>query len=177
MTTEQIFTSVIIILTTINAGITFFNLKFSRRKDFQDKLFQIKLDAFNEMNMACYEATKFLSTNCSPFAEIYKIEEKKDWEIYFQETISVEYHKYFDLQNLTYKYSLVLPPKVVDQYHEFTNRCLSYITMSFHFDAGLLIDSQDKLWENYINLLNEFRGDLKIEKIDGGLRNRLSSKI
>jgi hypothetical protein len=175
MTTEQTFTLVTIVLTTANAVMTFLNLRYSRKKDFQDKLYQLKLDAYKELNDACYETTQRLDINSSPFVEIYDTKDKDEWLKYCETNMGEQISKSFDLQKLTYKYSLILPADIVDKYHEFTNKCISFVTISYHFDTGLIIENQDRLWDLYIDILNSFRKDLEIDTIDGGLRQRINS--
>lgn len=176
MTTEQVLTSITVVLTLVNVIMTYFNLRYIRRKDFQDKLFLLKLDAYIELNEACYETTKRLEINTTPFVEIYDIENEEEWSKYCEKNMGEQFSKSFELQKLTYKHSLILPSDIVEKYHEFTNKSISYVTMVYHFDAGLIIENQDLLWNLYIDLLNSFRKDLEIETIDGGLRQRITSK-
>jgi hypothetical protein len=174
MTIEQTFTLATITLTALNVGLTFFNLKYSRKKDFQDKLYQLKLDAYKELNESCYEATQRLDINSTPFVQIYDFKDKNEWTEYCKQNMGEQHHLSFNLQKLTYKNSLILPSDIVDKYHEFTNFCIAFVTSTYHFDTGTIINNQDRLWELYTDLLNSFRKDLKIETIDGGLRQRIS---
>lgn len=177
MNSQTIFTLSTILLTSINVGLTYLNIKNSRRKEFQDKLFQLKLDAYKEMNDVCYNATKRLNVNSFPFCEIYNFKDKKEWENYCIKNMGEQFHLGFGMQDLTYKYSLILPKSVVEKYYDFTNYCINFITTTYHFDTGLMIDNQERIWDLYNKLLNEFRKDLNIEIIDGGLQQRISSKM
>lgn len=174
MTIEQTFTLTTIILTTVNVGLTYFNLKYNRKKDFQDKLYQLKLDAYRELNESCYEATQRLDINSTPFVQIYDFKDKSEWTEYCKQNMGEQFIQSFDLQKLTFKNSLILPSDIVDKYHEFTNFCISFVTSSYHFDQGLIINNQDRLWDLYTDLLNSFRKDLQIETIDGSLSKRIS---
>lgn len=177
MTMTAIFTIISIGLTAINAGLTYWNLRHNRKKDFQDKLYQLKLTAYTELSAACYEATKQLDINSSPFVEIYDFDDKDKWSKYCEKNMGEQFAKSFDMQKLTYRHTLYLPSNIVDKYHEFTNYCISFVTTSYHFDTGLIISNQDRLWGMYIDLLKEFRKDLNIDMIDGDLRSRITSKI
>jgi len=177
MTIEQTFTAITITLTIINAALIYFNLRHSRKKDFQDKLFQLKLDAYKEMNDACYSSIKRLDIESTPFVQIYDIKDKGEWTKYCENNMGEQFQKGFELLDLAYKYTFILPPSVVNKLHEFSNYCISFVTMTYHFDTGLIIDNQERLWDLYTDLTNEFRKDLNIEIIDGSLRQRISSKI
>jgi len=50
MNTIEIFTLCNTILTTVTLTIAYSNYHLSKKKDFQDKLFQIKLDAYKDLN-------------------------------------------------------------------------------------------------------------------------------
>lgn len=177
MSTEQIFTSITILLTSVNVALIYFSLRQSRRKDFEDKLFQIKLEAYQDLNKFCHENIKRLSINSTPFVEIYDYKDEKEWGEYCVKNMDEQFIKGFELQDLTFKYSLLLPSKIVDKFYDFSNMCIHFVTMSYHFDTGLIINNQDRLWDLYIDLINEFRKDLDIDIIDGGLRQRITSKM
>ena len=167
------------VLTAVTLTISYFNYHYSRKKDFQDKLFQIKLDAYKELNAKCYDAFRTLNILSSPFSEIYNFEEneKEKWDEFFQKEISKLYHVGFKLQETIYGYAHLLPNSVIEQYYEFSNFCLGFVTMSAHFDAGLIINNTDRLWGYYTDLLNTIREDLKIETIDKGLLKRVINPV
>lgn len=79
MKTEHYFALFGIILTLVNVVMTYFNLQHNRKKDFQDKLFQLKLDAYTELNEACYKSVIRLDINSTPFVQIYDFEKKDEW--------------------------------------------------------------------------------------------------
>lgn len=173
MTTEQTFTFATIVLTAVNVVMTFFNLRHGKKKEFQDKLFQLKLDAYKELNNSCYETTQRLDINSSPFVEIYDTKDEDQWVKHCKANMREQISKSFDLNKLIYKYSLILPSEIINKYHEFTNESISFVTMSYHFNTGLIIENQDRLWGLYIDILNSFRKDLEIDMIDSGLRKRI----
>ncbi len=177
MTTDQIFITITVVLTSINVLLTYFNLRHSRKKEFQDKLFQFKIDAYKLLNEACYSAVKRLDINSKPYVEIYKFTDKKEWVKYCEANMGAEIIDGFKLQDLVYGQAMYLPADVVDKFYCFTNNCISFVTQAYHFDTGLIISNQDRLWEEYIELLNLIRKDLNIELIDTGLRHRISSRM
>ena len=177
MKAQTIFTLSTILLTSINVALTYFNIRHSRNKEFQDKLFQLKFDAYNEMNQVCYAAIKRLDINSSPFCEIYNFKEKKEWEKYFTERINEQLHFGFEMRDLIFKYTLIIPASIISKYEIFTNHCINYIVVCTHFDTEKIMDKEEKISNLYYDLLNEFRTDLKIDIIDGGLRQRITSKI
>jgi len=177
MTTEQIFTTITIGLTAANVLLLYSNLRNSQRKDFQDKLFQFKIDAYKTLNDACYATVKRLDINSSPYVEIYNYADKEQWVTYCEAYMGSEIIDGFKLQDLVYGQAMYLPVEVVDEFYTFTNDCISFVTQVYHFDAGLIIDNQDLLWDKYINILNLIREDLNIKLIDTGLKRRIVSKM
>lgn len=177
MNTLEIITLCNTILTTAALTVTYFNYHHSRKKDFQDKLFQIKLDAYKELNAKCYDAYLKLNINSHPFNEVYNIISKTAWDIYFDKEITKLYHVGFNLQETIYSYSYLLPNDVIEKYYNFSSFCLSFITNSAHYDTGLMSDTTEKLWENYTQLINLIRHDLNIEMIDKGLLKRIATPI
>lgn len=175
MSNEQYFTILSIAFTAINVAISFSIFKYNRKKDFQDKLFQIKLDAYKELNEICYETLKRLDINSTPFVQIYDFTNKEEWVEYCEKEMGEQIVLSFALKDFAYKYSLVLPTKILDQFNIFTNASLSFITMSYHFDTGYIIENQQKLHDIYWELLNMYRKDLNIESIDIDLKKRLLS--
>lgn len=164
-------------LTSVNVLLTYFNLRHSRKKEFQDKLFQFKIDAYKTLNDACYAAVKRLDVNSTPYFEIYNFTDKDKWAKHCEANIGAEIIEGFKLQDLVYGQAIYLPTDVVDKFYEFTNDCISFVTQSYHFDTGLIILNQDRLWNKYIELLNLIRKDLNIELIDTGLKHRISSRM
>jgi hypothetical protein len=162
------------ILTIITLTVTYFNFRHSRKKDFQNKLFQIKLDAYKDLSTKCYDAYLTLDINSTPFNEIYKIETKEDWDSYFVKEITPLYQVGFKLQKSIYAYAYLLPDNIIEQYYAFSNLCLSLVTSSAHFDTELIINNSDQLFEDYVALVKLIKQDLKIEVINKGLLNRVS---
>jgi hypothetical protein len=177
MTNIEIFTLCNSILTTVALSLTYFNYRHSRKKDFQDKLYQIKLDAYKELNMKCYDAFKQLNINSSPFDEIYNIDTKPEWDIFFLREIPKLYYVGFQLQESIYNYAHILPNDVMESYYDFSNNCLSFVTNSAHFNIELIIDSTDRIWKQYAELIDITRKDLSIEKVDKGLFKRMNSPL
>lgn len=177
MKTEHYLTLFGIFLTLINIILTYFNLRFSRRKEFQDKLFQLKFEAYNELNNACYESVNRLDINSTPFVQIYDFKQKDEWVEYCENNMGNEYKQSHDIQRLMYKYSLILPSDIIEKYYEFTNACISFVTSCYHFDSELISNNQNQLANLYVDLINKFRTDLNIDLIDGSLSRRISSKF
>ncbi|TFF37889.1 hypothetical protein [Mucilaginibacter psychrotolerans] len=177
MSTIEIFTLCNTILTTVTLTVTYFNYHHLRKKDFQDKLFQIKLDAYRDLNAKCYDAYLTLNINSEPFNEIYNIETKEEWDKYFEKEFMGLYKVGFGLQESIYGYAYLLPTAVIEKYYDFSNFCLGFVTMSAHFDTGLIVDNTDRMWGYYAELLNLIRHDLKIEVIDKGLLKRVTNPL
>lgn len=177
MITEQLFTTITVGLTSANVLLTYFNLRHDRKKDFQDKLFQFKIDAYNTLNDACYVAVKRLDINSTPYVEIYNYSDKEKWVKYCEANMGTEIIEGFKLQDIIFEQAIYLPPDVVKKFFEFSNDCISFVTHVYHFDTSLIITNQDQLWGKYIELLNLIRKDLKIELIDTSLNWRISSRI
>lgn len=177
MTPIEIFTLINTLLTTLTLTISYFNYHHSRKKDFQDKLFQIKLDAYKDLNAKCYDAYLTLNINSTPFNKIYDFENKADWDVFFDKEFKGLYKVGFQLQESIYGYGYLLPNDVIEKYFDFSNFCLGFVTMSAHFDTALIVDNSDRMWAYYIELLNLIRHDLKIEVIDKGLLKRVTSVV
>jgi hypothetical protein len=177
MTNLEILTLCNSILTTAALSLAFFNYKHSRKKDFQDKLYQLKLDAYKELNAKCYEAYKQLNSNSWPFSEIYNIEIETEWDTFFVKEVSKLYHVGFELQELIYNHSHILPNEVIEAYNEFSNFCLGFVTKSAHYDTHLIVDSTGRLWGIYTELIDIIRNDLHIEKVNKDLFKRMNNPI
>src|SRR5664279_5851377 len=102
MTTEQIFTTITVGLTSVNVLLTYFNFRRSRKKEFQDKLFQFKVDAYKTLNDACYGAVKRLDINSSPYVAIYDYSDEAEWVKYCEANMGTEIIHGFKLQDLVY---------------------------------------------------------------------------
>lgn len=79
MSNKQYFTILTIALTSIHGAISFSIFRYNRKKDFQDKLFLLKLDAYKELNEICYETLKRLDINSTPFVQLYDFTYKAEW--------------------------------------------------------------------------------------------------
>jgi hypothetical protein len=71
MTTEETLTTINIFLTSITLVVGYLTYRFSKKKDFEDQLFQIKIEAYKEINEACFKAFQKLDVNSTPFVEMY----------------------------------------------------------------------------------------------------------
>lgn len=161
----------------VNAIILYFTVIYGRKKDFEDDLYKRKLDAYNFLSNECYQLYKRLDINSTPFVHIYDIETEEEWIKHCTNNMNELHHLGFDLQDTIYKYAVYLPNPVIDKLINFSNHCLSFVTMSYHFDTELIIKNQDHLWDLYLNLLTEFRKDLSIEAIDHSLRERMTETM
>lgn len=177
MTTEETLTTINIFLTSITLGVGYLTYRFSKKKDFEDKLFQIKIDAFKEINDACFSAYQKLDVNSTPFVEMYDFKSEKEWRKYHKKKITPLFKIGIDIEKLVFKHTLFLPPKIVDKIDNYGQYCLSYITQYGHFDSGLNCESYDRLWEMYTELLGLLREDLKVLELEKGLVSRIKRMI
>jgi hypothetical protein len=148
------------------------NYQHIRQNEFQSKLFQIKIDAYRRIIEQCHGAYIQLDINTEPFNAIYK-KSKDEWQEYFLKEISPLYKLGFDIESLVYKETIFLPSEVMDCVHNFSQRCLSFVTISSHYDAGLIIEDQNQIHRLYFEVVNSFRKDLNIDLIDQSLIARM----
>ncbi len=177
MTPEQTFTMTALVLTLVNVLLTYSNFRHNRKKDFQDRLFSLKIEAYNVLNEACYFRLKDLDINSTPFVQIYDYKDDKTWQKYCEKSMGPEIVAGFKLRNLIYAQAIYLPSDVLNRFLEFADDCISFVSQAYNFDTEHIINRQDALERAYVTLVNEIRMDLKIEVIDSGLQRRLSSKI
>lgn len=162
-----------IIILAINVGLIYWTLIHNRKKDFEDQLFKEKFDIYKSLIESAYDALKKLDINSSPFVEIYDIKTKKEWEEYIQKEAGKMFKIGFGLEDKIRKKSIYLPATVVEKFIEYARLCVWYVTNTYHYDTGSIIDVQDKLWGLFFDLTNEIRADLKIDLIDESLKNRI----
>lgn len=164
-----------IILTFINVILTYFNFSTSRKKDFEDKLYQLKIDIYQDLSHKLQSHILRLDINQEPFIKLYEIRDNKKWTKYLQNTTADIIGDTIDIQNEIFKHYHILPQKVIQKYSELTELFLGFIAQSYHGDSGILIGVQDKVWDKYYDFLKTLRNDLKIEEIDSSLNERISS--
>ena len=174
MTTAEVLTLTNIILTAIALAVGYSNFKHLREKDFHDILYKTKFDTYKIIIDQCLDVWRQLDINSTPFVEIYDIKDKADWEIYHEKEISKLIHLGFDIQKTVFKYTTYLPGNVMDKVFEFSEKCIRYVVIAYHFDTGLIIEKQDELHKLFFEVVNSFRSDLGIEIIDESLKTRLS---
>lgn len=162
-----------IIILAINVGIIYWTLIHNKKKDFEDQLFKEKFDTYKDLIESAYDALKKLDINSSPFVEIYDIKTKKEWEEYFPKMAAKMFKIGFGLEDKIRKKSIYLPANIAEKFIEYSRLCVWYVTNCYHYDTGLIIDVQDKLWDLFFDLTNEIRADLKIDLIDESLKKRI----
>lgn len=166
-----------IVLTTATLTVAWLVYRHSRKKDFQDSLFKIKLDAYKEINDLCYTAYRQLDPNNSPFAEIYDFRNKSEWQTFYMTNVTKMYSVGRQLEKSVYKHCIFLPQDITDKLHEYAGICTFYVTQFAHFDTGLNCETHDRIWELYVDLFSAMRDDLKVERIDRDLLDRITDKV
>ena len=105
-----------IIILAANVGIIYWTLIHNKKKDFEDQLFKEKFDTYKELIDLSYDALKALDINSDPFAKIYDIKDKAEWQEYFQKEVAKLYKIGFGLEDNIRKRSIYLPATVVDKF-------------------------------------------------------------
>lgn len=177
MTTEINLTIVNIILTSATLTVAWLVYRHSRKKDFQDNLFKIKIEAYKEINDLCYKAYRQLDPTNTPFTQIYDFKEKTEWLVYYTSEVTKMYRVGRQLEKSVYKHCIFLPQNITDKLHEYAGICTSYVTQFAHFDTGLNCETHDRIWELYVDLFSVMRDDLKVERIDRDLLDRITDKV
>ena len=173
MTTPETLTIVNIILTIVTIAVSYANYTHIREKDFHDNLYKTKVEAYKKLIDQCVDVWKQLDINSTPFVQIYEIKDPEEWKEYYLKEVSKLFHLGFDLQKEIFKHTTFLPSKVMDKVFEFSEQCLSYVTIASHFDTGLIIERQDELHELFFEVVNTLRSDLGIEVINESLKSRI----
>lgn len=145
-----------------------------RKKSFQEILYQRKMDAYQEILERCYATTIRLDVNSSPYTEIYEFKDQASWEAYWMTVNADEYAASFSLQDMLHKHAYILPQAILEPFQDFVNRSIHFVTVTTHFDTGILIDYMDKLWADYSTISDSIRADLHIEVIGKQLQRRIT---
>lgn len=173
MSNPAILTTINIFLTVITFAVTYANYTHLREKDFQENLYKIKVEAYQNLIEQCLDSWRQLDINAAPFVQIYDFKTKADWEDYYQKEVSGLTHLGFNIQKTIFKEATFLPSKVMETVFEFSNICVRYVVVAVHFDTGLIIEKQDELHELFFEVVNAFRTDLEIEVINESLKSRI----
>jgi len=177
MSFEKWITFVNLFLLCANLCIAYFGLRLNRKKDFQDTLYKFKIEAYKTIVDECYTAYGDLNVNAHPFVTVYDYEDTAEWKTKFQSEITQLFSVGFGLQKLVYRNSAFLPPEIVDQLHNYSEECLSFVTKASNGDTAIMVEQQDKLWDLLIELINAIRKDLKTDIIDATLASRIHGRL
>lgn len=173
MSVQLILNIIAVVFILVNILFTYMNFLYNRKKDYQDKLFQYKADAYKLLIDASYAAVKRLDINSIPYAQIYDFTDKDKWLIYCEQNMGTEIIEGFNLRDLVYEQVLFLPTTIIAKFYNFSNDCISFVKSAYNFETEIIVENQDKLWNSYIELLSAVRKDLKIDTLDIGLKRRI----
>ncbi|MEZ4720403.1 MAG: hypothetical protein R2813_00835 [Flavobacteriales bacterium] len=169
-----------ILILALNAFVIYRALIHDKRKDFESKLFELKLEAYRSIHVACSEIQLQLDINSDPFVKIYDYDksQKGEWEDYCRENILPMVNVGQGCFDSVFKeHGVYIPNSVMDCLQEFCVLATRYIVESVHFDTRILLDKEDRLNEALFNLRQTMRTDLGIDKLDRSLEDRINAKI
>jgi hypothetical protein len=142
------------------------------RKQFQDKIFEYKYLSYKEIITELgihYETLFSLQQNLQDFEGT-----EEEWANHFQETCGEWYDMANEVDKLRHKHGLILPDAVYEKLVETTQTGIQVVTVHFHFDNAIAINSVDKYWEKYLEFIEVARQDLNINKLNLSLVHRLT---
>lgn len=141
------------------------------KKQFQEKIFEFKLNAYKEI----LEETGLFYDDVFTFLELFQEYEKSEdeWNIDAKEHFKDFYGKAFALKRLYYKNIALLPEEPLTELNDLVGRCISHVTMHSHIKTSLPHDSYENLYEKIMNFAELARKDLSINLLNASLNNRL----
>jgi hypothetical protein len=169
--TFQDFTSIVSIATSIFLGVIVYN--FTKKKDFQEKLYEQKCIAYQDLLQGCFEYMEKLNMSKEPFRKMYEYTSIEDWQTFCLNGDKELLEEGYTLMKKIHKYYLFIPKKNITMYTEFIKDCLLQVNRMQLFNSKLIIEHTAELIGKYYDLLNGFREDLKIDLIDDALTERL----
>jgi hypothetical protein len=172
-------------ITLVNALLTIINLvisnntyKLSKKKDFQENLYYLKLEAYNEITRYCYKCMEELSIQNNPINKIYDITDMDEWQDYCKTELDPLYKTVAEIENLSFKHYLILPSDFLEQINAFRFSCFQYLCNVQNLkDSTGTFSFGSELWNEYHILVNKFRKDLSIQELDKTLAKRIKGNI
>jgi hypothetical protein len=166
------------IYTIINFALTFWinrsNYKHLRHKDFQELLYNSKIDIYKNLISLCQQAYISLDIGVKPLNKINTIS-KEDWNTYYLKIIKLSATPY-EIKVIINKEILLLPSTITNLTLDYTIYCETYITMAYHRDDQDLTDRHEILFQKLNRLIEAYRTDLGVDFIDKRLATRLGNR-
>ncbi|UZO80389.1 hypothetical protein NBT05_15710 [Aquimarina sp. ERC-38] len=137
MNSEQVLTSINILLTSATFLVGYLTYRFYKKKDYEDKIFNMKFETYSKLNELCFNAFNKLNPNNSPLVEIYDYKDKDKWTKYYEKEVMKMDEIALEIERVIMKSSFYLPSETLNAALEFSQYCIKYITQYAHFDTEL----------------------------------------
>jgi hypothetical protein len=151
--------------------VPYLSYKRETRKSNQDLVFAEKITAYKEITIASHRVHLEL------FDLVNKIQfnnkDNPNWQQEFSQMSNSWYAKGFDFKELIYKYVSILPRDIFKKSENLSMSFVGFVTMAFHNDNDMTINGYEENEKKLYELIDAIREDLKIDKIDFELSNRL----
>lgn len=145
-----------------------------KRKTFEDQLFSIKTQRYDEIQATCYQIWINLDPVSEPYDNLDPKLGREHREAFFQLHINPHFEEVFKLDALKSKAIIYLPFEIIQAIDEYYAVAARFLTEAVNFDTTSLIKLHDLLTEKYYHILDLIRSDLKVDHIAKGLNSRLS---
>jgi hypothetical protein len=151
--------------------ISFLGYRRDRNKSNQDFIFQEKVAVYKELT---FRANNILEDYYRLVDELQHFEgSEKEWVKFYEK----EYDYYDKLvekfHGSLFKSTPILPKKVYNEMWDFGQGAAHFLTSSFNGNADITIIAYDRLELSLMKNVNLIREDLKVEKLNINLSNRL----
>lgn len=166
-------------LIAVNSFVLYKTYYADRKKDFENRLYELKLTAYTDLNKVCSDIQLQMDVNSSPFVEIYdfKLDQRDEWEKYCQSNIlkMVNIGQQC-LDDAERNYGLYISNEVLSKLREFCLLATRFVVESHHFDTSILIDKQDRIAQALYDLRDEMRRDMNFDVLDRSLQKRINEE-
>lgn len=151
--------------------LTFLSYQRDRNKSNQDLIFQEKIDAYKDL---IFHANNIFESFFDLVQEVQDHEgTKKAWVKYIEKESTNYDSLVTDFQDTIFKAIPILPNKIYMELLEFGHESRHFVTSAFNGNAKLTIKAYDNLELSLRKIISLVRRDLRVDKLNVSLSNRL----
>ena len=154
--------------------LTTYNL--SRKKDFQEKLYNLKLEAYRAIIESCSLCYKKIEHFIFIIDDFEDTDELNEWVFAHEKKISGIYKCANELEDVIYKELIVIPGRSRDAAFHIADRVNHFGTNVFghHYNEAHIV--ADDIFLLYHDLIELFSDDLGVPEIDSQLQLRIRGR-
>lgn len=147
----------------------------NKRKDLEEKLYDVKVEAYRQLSNTAFILIEKLRIQGYPFSEIKKPYHANEMEEYFNKEYHTMENTISESKKIGQHYMVFLPNGALNNYFHFISSCEIYVIKGQDFNYDLLYDLKSRCLMDYYKMIDFFRNDLGIDKLDESLKKRLKS--